>query len=746
VATPAEAVTATVPVVLLGGSDALRTQMRTALSELGAELLHEGDIAGADCRQIIALAPRVVLVNLEAGSEDALDALDELFAEPSINVVFNEAEASSQLSGWDLARWARHLAAKVLGHTNTVPPPPVGAEALPDCNLQPEPGAPPTPAEEVGDVAIDSFAAEAANSEAAVPSSPRLEAAEIEPVEIEASEIEAVEIEAVEIEAVEIEEVEIEEVEIEEVEFETAEFETAEIAAVELEDITSDPAEALPDAPRVALERELHGGVNDAGALAQPIAVAVDRDLHGGQASDEFNLDLGDIELSLSELQPTMFESAAAEAPVANAMLEPTEPAAEPLPQPHNRRHTDKHPALDEDGGFGLDFDFDQRDGALPVADDDTELDLSLDPDVAALSAQLESLAERPLARGEDDFAAGNDGDLTLDAPAMPAVTDAERRDPGSQDALAAFDQAAGLADADVPAAAPSADLDSLARAADAMSLAPMEDPADQDDNAAAPAADGKPAAAPAGYDFSSLSLSLAPIEGEEAEGAGSRAPAVAPSAAVDPEASGPGGAPDGDPQLQAEAGPAISRVLVLGASIGGPDALRTFLAALPANFPALLLLCQHLDNGFFGRLAQQLQKVSKLPVRVVEPDGAAARSGEILIVPSSHRFLFDEDGRIEAREHTEAPRYKPCIDDLMQDIAERFGNRATAIVFSGMAGDAVEGAVQITARGGEVWAQSPDSCVVSSMVDGARARGVVEFVGSPRELAEKCIERYGRG
>lgn len=78
-------------------------------------------------------------------------------------------------------------------------------------------------------------------------------------------------------------------------------------------------------------------------------------------------------------------------------------------------------------------------------------------------------------------------------------------------------------------------------------------------------------------------------------------------------------------------------------------------------------------------------------------------------------------------------------------DVADRFGRNATAIIFSGMAGDAVEGAAYLTTKGGEVWVQDPQSCVVSSMVDGARARGVVEFIGSPRELAQRCVARVKR-
>jgi chemotaxis response regulator CheB len=189
----------------------------------------------------------------------------------------------------------------------------------------------------------------------------------------------------------------------------------------------------------------------------------------------------------------------------------------------------------------------------------------------------------------------------------------------------------------------------------------------------------------------------------------------------------------------------AIPRVLVLGASIGGPDALRTFLAGLPADFPALLVLAQHLESGFFDRLAQQLQRVSKLPVRVASSD-APACAGEVMVIPSGERIRIQRDGRVRREPYPGPTHYRPCIDDVMRDIADAFGSRATAIIFSGMAGDAVEGAVYVTSKGGEVWAQTPDSCVVSSMVDGAQARGVVEFLGSPRELAEHCVERYGAG
>jgi chemotaxis response regulator CheB len=187
-----------------------------------------------------------------------------------------------------------------------------------------------------------------------------------------------------------------------------------------------------------------------------------------------------------------------------------------------------------------------------------------------------------------------------------------------------------------------------------------------------------------------------------------------------------------------------IPRIIVLGASIGGPDAVRSFVGGIPEGFPALFLLVQHLENGFFERLAQQLQKSAKLPVRVPDP-ATPARRGEILVIPAKQRVQIETDGKIVLTEHASTPKYTPCIDEVLRDVADRFGADATAIIFSGMAGDAIEGSVYLTSLGGEVWAQDPASCVVSSMVDGARARGVVEFLGSPRELADRCVEKYGR-
>ena len=114
-------------VALLGRDDGARQQLRKALQDLGAAVAFEAEPKGADAAVVLQHRPNVVIVNLAEGMDDDIDHLQSVFDAPGVNVVFNDADVSASLEGWDLARWARHLASKVLGHEDTMPPPPAGA-------------------------------------------------------------------------------------------------------------------------------------------------------------------------------------------------------------------------------------------------------------------------------------------------------------------------------------------------------------------------------------------------------------------------------------------------------------------------------------------------------------------------------------------------------------------------------------------------------------------------------------------
>lgn len=164
---------AAVRVALLARPGDARDQLRRALSDLGAELVAEGDPGELDPATVAGSQPSVVLVSLEPAVEEALERFDGLLATPGIEVMYDDAEVTRQLDGWDLARWARHLAAKLVGG-DVLPPPPSDADPVPEANLAPEPGAPRTPAEEMADASFEEHLAESAELADWVPSEPSL--------------------------------------------------------------------------------------------------------------------------------------------------------------------------------------------------------------------------------------------------------------------------------------------------------------------------------------------------------------------------------------------------------------------------------------------------------------------------------------------------------------------------------------------------------------------------------------------
>jgi len=868
-----------VSVALLGPADAAREQLRQALVALGADVTFEGEVRDG-IRLAGKPAPAVLIVNLEPGVEDDLDALQDLLDNPATAVVFNEGEVSSQLTGWDLARWARHLAAKVLGVRDTLPPPPSGAERLPELTLLPEPGRPASPSQQQDHLKFDDYAEEALGHSGAVPASLRLEL-EPERAEAAATDFGALDFDFSPIEAAEAVETAASEPPpagedqadlLESMDLSTLfEQDMGEVTpedmllklqqAMGLEPTRAEPASSVE--PRA--EPRASGAAIPVLADAAPLARA---DLDGpSAASDDAGIaeiagvsaEAGDAPLDFSwepapsaeaavdtELtieQPPAGGAAVLEFDFSSAALEslPMEgPSPGSLPPDASSHRADQPMAESRerdaeavlDAGFSFDpvaFDAEGDDrstrapaeplGALELDAIESDADLA-EFDFGAFDAAVEtpSAAARPEGPRYDAEDAALGGTLTLDAGVddeeiarmaaaldeAPSLPSAAELPPLEFDFARPAEVEPAPDDRIRNAAPPSAPAPAPAARAEAPAAAAKQAKTGFGELSLQPLTDGfidpgvvKAAESPArDFDFSHLTLSLEPIEADVPapstldpdgvqvatmrDGAWLRdigegpqpepvATANPPEAAGQKEPvadSGPGelgyeftGTVATPPPLPSPAlgaggkGPAtraltpltqgISRVVVLCASIGGPDALRGFLAGIPAGFPALFLVVQHLENGYFERLAQQLQKASPLPVRVPMA-GLAARDGEVLVVASGSRFQLAVDGQVELGEPIEASRYRPCIDDVLRDVADTFGPHAHAIIFSGMAADAVEGAVYLTRRGGEVWAQDPETCVVSSMVDGARSRGVVEFIGSPRELAEHCVRQIG--
>ena len=144
-------------VVLLAREGEARDRLGEALRADGVELVAAMDPAGAGEADIVASSPQAIVVALEPAIEGDVDRLDDLLSKPELTVLFEEADLAVRRTGWDAARWQRHLLAKLHRHGDVLPP---GTEQ--DIDLTPSPGRPPAHAEVTDlDTAINALADEA---------------------------------------------------------------------------------------------------------------------------------------------------------------------------------------------------------------------------------------------------------------------------------------------------------------------------------------------------------------------------------------------------------------------------------------------------------------------------------------------------------------------------------------------------------------------------------------------------------
>jgi len=185
-------------------------------------------------------------------------------------------------------------------------------------------------------------------------------------------------------------------------------------------------------------------------------------------------------------------------------------------------------------------------------------------------------------------------------------------------------------------------------------------------------------------------------------------------------------------------------QVWVLGASLGGPAAVKRFLDCLPANLPVAFVLAQHIDGRFLDTLCGVLGRDNSIHCKI-GVDGEALRHGELAIVPVKYAVRFRHDGRIQSTGAPWEGPYAPSIDQVIQYGGEGFARACGAILFSGMGNDGAIAAPRLAATGCPVWAQSAETCAVSSQPDSVRETGCVSFSGSPEQLALQLVERVRR-
>ncbi len=199
-------------------------------------------------------------------------------------------------------------------------------------------------------------------------------------------------------------------------------------------------------------------------------------------------------------------------------------------------------------------------------------------------------------------------------------------------------------------------------------------------------------------------------------------------------------------PRLDA-AGPSAghaARICVIAVSTGGPPALRTLFAALPANPGAPIAVVQHMPREFTGPLASRLNQNSAVEVREAK-DGDILAAGLALLAPGGRHMRLREGAAGIMVNLSDAPpelSCRPSANVLFRDAAEIYGDGALGLIMTGMGEDGYDGALRIKGCGGRVLAQSEGSCVVFGMPARPIREGLVDGVYHLEDLAEAiCAE-----
>jgi two-component system chemotaxis response regulator CheB len=186
-------------------------------------------------------------------------------------------------------------------------------------------------------------------------------------------------------------------------------------------------------------------------------------------------------------------------------------------------------------------------------------------------------------------------------------------------------------------------------------------------------------------------------------------------------------------------------KVIALGASTGGTEALRTILEAMPPDAPGLLVV-QHMPEGFTRAFADRLDRSCRIEVKEAA-DGDRVRDGRALIAPGQRHLILRRSGGHYVVEVGDGPlvsRHRPSVDVLFRSVAYAAGPNAVGAILTGMGDDGAAGLLEMKQAGAATLAQDEASCVVFGMPRAAIESGAADEVAPLGQLAGLLLRRAG--
>ncbi|MGO9124795.1 MAG: protein-glutamate methylesterase/protein-glutamine glutaminase [Terriglobales bacterium] len=184
------------------------------------------------------------------------------------------------------------------------------------------------------------------------------------------------------------------------------------------------------------------------------------------------------------------------------------------------------------------------------------------------------------------------------------------------------------------------------------------------------------------------------------------------------------------------------TRVVAIGISTGGPQALQYLLPQLPRDFPGTILVVQHMPEGFTEMFSRRLDEICSIKVKEAQ-SGDLLLAGRALVCPGSRHLRVKRMPLGDVVILGDEPRvngHRPSVDVLFRSVAEEFGNHSVGVLMTGMGEDGAQGLGQLKAAGAMTIAQSEESCVVYGMPKAAIERGYAVRVVGLEALANTLL------
>lgn len=199
-------------------------------------------------------------------------------------------------------------------------------------------------------------------------------------------------------------------------------------------------------------------------------------------------------------------------------------------------------------------------------------------------------------------------------------------------------------------------------------------------------------------------------------------------------------------PKLQPVRGKMGEKLIAIGASTGGTEAIREVLQALPGDCPPIVIV-QHIPETFSASFARRTDAACELTVKEVV-DGERIQRGHAYVAPGSHHFYIERRASCYTARLSDGPhvnRHRPAVDVLFRSVAQNVGPKAVGVVLTGMGDDGAVGLKEIRDAGGRTLVQDERSCVVYGMPKEAVAIGAAEAVVPLDRIARAILELVGR-